>query len=305
MTVTEEEAQRVLVVDDEKSNRQLLSDLLRADYKVLLAKNGEQALERATADPPPDLILLDVLMPDMDGYAVLHRLNQDPKTQDIPVIFVTGLSEEADEEKGLELGAVDYVTKPFRPAIIRARVRNHLTYVWQRKALEHLAQIDSLTGVANRRRFDEALDRMWRHAQRHDQALSVAMLDIDCFKQYNDHFGHGPGDEALKGVARTLQESAQRPYDLVARYGGEEFVVLLPGLEVGEGRAFAETLLADIRGLEVPHAPSVGGIVTASLGGATAYPHHWPQDNPERLVKDADQALYTAKADGRDRVAWR
>lgn len=158
--------QRILVVDDEKTNRMVLANLLGDDYVVVLARDGAQALERASSAEPPDLILLDVVMPGIDGYEVLRQLKENNHSRDIPVVFVTGLNGDEDEEKGLNLGAVDYIAKPFRPAIVRARVRNHLNFVWQRKQLEESALVDGLTRIANRRRLDATLAEEWRRLTR-------------------------------------------------------------------------------------------------------------------------------------------
>jgi diguanylate cyclase (GGDEF)-like protein len=295
--------QAVLVVDDEKQNRNLLAELLAADCRVILAKNGAQALERAR-EQAPDLILLDVMMPDMTGYQVIEALQADDATRQIPVIFISALDSPADEERGLDLGAVDYITKPFHPSIVRKRVRNHLQSVHRRNLLENLAKIDSLTEIANRRRYDEALDNEWRRCARSNSPLSLAIIDVDHFKRYNDHLGHAEGDHVLRQIAHALSGFARRPGDLIARYGGEEFVVLLPGLDAAAGITLAHEIRASIEALALPHPSSpVSRHVTISLGGMTVIPSGGQPD--PRFFQEADAALYAAKAKGRNCVFWR
>jgi diguanylate cyclase (GGDEF)-like protein len=292
----------LLVVDDERQNRLLLTELFDGQYRIIQAKNGVQALEKARQHQP-DLILLDVLMPEMDGMAVLHELKRDGSTRHIPVIFVTALDSAADEEKGLDLGAVDYISKPFHPPIVRARVRNHLQLVHQRRLLEQLAALDGLTGIPNRRQFDTALEREWRRCRRNAQPLSLIIADVDFFKKYNDTLGHASGDRVLQEVAATLRQGVRRPADLVARYGGEEFVLLLPETCAANAQLLARNLLNLLQQKALPHpASDVGPHITLSMGGVTAIPAGDAPD-PE-FFQRADAALYAAKAQGRNRVCW-
>lgn len=293
---------KLLIVDDEKQNRALLTELLQGEHRIILAKDGKQALERAR-EHNPDLILLDVLMPEMDGYRVIRELKNDDQTRNIPVIFITALDSAGDEERGLELGAVDYISKPFNPAIVRVRIRNHLQSVHQRRQLEQMAMLDSLTGIPNRRRFNEVLEQEWRRCMRDGVPLSLIVVDVDHFKAFNDTYGHAAGDEVLRRVASTLQTSLRRPGDFVSRYGGEEFVMLLPGIDSEGARILSEHARADIEGEKIPHALSeVAPWITISLGGATRI----PQENGEssELFRLADTYLYEAKHTGRNRVAW-
>lgn len=292
----------VLIVDDEKHNRNLLTELLKADYRLIVAKNGEQALQRAH-EHRPDLILLDVLMPDMDGYAVIRALKHDDDTRDIPVIFVSALDSVGDEERGLDLGAVDYISKPFHPPIVRVRVRNHLQSVQQRRLLEQLALLDSLTGIPNRRRFNQVFEQEWRRCLRTGAPLSLIVVDVDNFKAFNDNFGHAAGDEVLRRIATSLQKSLRRPADLVCRYGGEEFVILLPGIETDGAQTLAESARFEIAAQyvegETAGAPAP---VTVSMGGVTRVPN---QTTPDLgLFSEADASLYKAKHLGRNRVVW-
>lgn len=292
----------LLIVDDEKQNRALLTELLQAEYRIILAKDGRQALERAR-EHNPDLILLDVLMPEMDGYGVIRELKNDDQTRNIPVIFITALDSAGDEERGLELGAVDYISKPFTPAIVRVRIRNHLQSVHQRRLLEKMAMLDSLTGIPNRRRFNEVLEQEWRRCMRDNVPLSLIVVDVDHFKAFNDSYGHAAGDEVLRRIASTLLTSVRRPGDFVARYGGEEFVMLLPGIDSKGACLLAEHTRADIEAEHIPHAVSdAAPWITISLGGATRIPQE--KGDIAELFCLADTWLYEAKHGGRNRVAW-
>jgi diguanylate cyclase (GGDEF)-like protein len=289
----------VLIVDDDRVNRTILADLLGGECRVLLAKDGVSALRRASEEPDLDLILLDVSMPEMNGYEVLRRLKAERRTSDTAVIFITALTDEQDEEHGLSLGVLDYVFKPIRPVIVHARIRNHLRLVAQRKELERLATRDSLTGLANRRHFDQVFDLACRRSVRTGEPLNLAMVDVDHFKQYNDRYGHGAGDDALREVAHVLSAIARRPYDVAARYGGEEFVLLLPGPV--DLDALLEQLRLDILSLALTHeASQVEKVVTVSCGGVTITGPIMP--NPAMLLHRADTLLYQAKGQGRNCV---
>ena len=294
--------QKVLVADDDVINRQVLSELLKPEYTVLLAKNAEQTLERA-ARHAPDLILLDVMMPDMTGYEVLRRLRADPATEHIAVIFISGLDRPEDEAIGLKMGAADYIAKPFNATVVLARVALHLEVVRQRRLLEHLANVDGLTELANRRRFDEVYELEFKRAQRSGQPLSLGLLDIDCFKQYNDHYGHPAGDRALRAVARTVSSHMRRPGDLAARYGGEELVLLMPDTDTAQAHAIMQRIIEGIALLRIPHETSpVVPFLSASVGGATLDSDEGL--TPATLFDRADHYLYRAKDAGRNRVNW-
>ena len=294
--------QRVLVVEDEKINRTILSALLKDEVQVILAKSGEQALERLASDDQIDLILLDVLMPDMDGHEVLRRIKASDATRDIPVIFITALNSTNDEEKGLKLGASDYIGKPFSPAIVKARVSNLLRFVRQRKLLETLAGRDGLTEIPNRRAFDQALLQEIARSLRGGQTFSLGLIDVDFFKQYNDCYGHAAGDTTLKQVAKTLVGALRRPTDLAARYGGEEFVFILPESDTAGGVEVAEAIRQLVAELGIEHEKSgVAPHVTVSVGGITVSGQH---GSAEELLMAADRQLYEAKRLGRNRVCW-
>jgi diguanylate cyclase (GGDEF)-like protein len=292
--------QKILVVDGSAANRQTLRDLLRGDYSVLLAKDGEEGLALARQHLP-DVILLEVVMPDLDGYEVLRRLRQDERTSSICVVFLTGLDIPEAEEVGLNAGASDYVTKPFHAAVVKARVDLHMQVVRQRRMLESLANIDGLTELPNRRWFDTVFATEWARAGRTGQPLSLALLDVDFFKRYNDHYGHAMGDQALRLVARALRKRVRRPGDTAARYGGEEFVVIMPGTSLEGAMELAERLRLGVQGLGVAHKrSSVAICLTVSIGVACSASDGTATG--DALLKRADERLYRAKKAGRNRV---
>lgn len=293
----------VLIVDDVAANIQVLAEALKADYRIRVASSGEDALRVARRAPQPDLILLDVMMPGMDGYEVCRRLKRDEDTQNIPVIFVTARDDAEDEEFGLNLGAVDYVVKPYHLPIVRARVRNHVLLKQKNDLLERLALIDGLTGIPNRRHFDERFDAEWRRAVRDGQSLALVIADVDRFKSFNDHYGHGAGDACLRTVARAMQLSLTRPGDMLARYGGEEFVVLLPDTDLEGAGQVAERMRRQVMVLNQPHVQSDIGVVTISLGyTALGSVQESQQMTPSMLLDKADAGLYQAKSGGRNRA---
>ncbi|MDY0975535.1 diguanylate cyclase [Massilia sp. CFBP9012] len=297
------ETQKVLVADDDAINREVLGELLKPEYTVLLARNGAQTLERA-ARHLPDLILLDVMMPDMDGYEVLRRLRGDPQTAHISVIFISGLDRPEDEANGLKMGASDYIVKPFNQTVVMARVALHLQVVRQRRMLERLANIDGLTELANRRRFDEMYSLEWERARRSGRPLSLAVLDIDAFKQFNDRYGHPAGDRALRSVARVAGFAMSRPGNLAARYGGEELLFLMPDTGALDARSVAEGVREAVAALNIAHETSgVAPLLTVSIGGATLEPSG--DEGPAELFEAADAQLYRAKQSGRNQVWWR
>jgi len=291
---------KIMIVDDSKFNLTILSEALKGDYEVITASTGKEALEKA-AYYTPDLILLDVLMPDMDGHEVCKKIKHQLSTHKIPIIFITSKNKEEDEVKGLSLGAVDYITKPFRLPIVQARVRTHLELKYKTDLLENISSRDGLTGIYNRRRFDEALSTEWNRARRTNQPLSLIMLDLDFFKQYNDRYGHLYGDECLKAVAKTLSTTLKRAADFVARYGGEEFVALLPETPLEKAIFMAEKIRKKVESLHIEHEDStLSPQVTVSIGVASTIPKQKADYN--MLIEKADHALYDAKQSGRNQV---
>lgn len=292
---------RILLVDDQPANIRLLNEVFRDDCDVLMATSGQQALD-VCAVQCPDLILMDIVMPEMDGMEVLRRLKGSDLTSQIPVIFVTGHHDDEAEEAGLQAGAVDFIAKPIRPVIVRARVRTHLMLKYQSDLLRDMAIIDGLTGIPNRRRFDEVLNIEWQRCVREKQVLSLALIDIDFFKQFNDTYGHQAGDACLVSVAHALRASLNRPPDLLARYGGEEFVCLLPQTTADGAIHVANELLESVRRLNIAHATSkAANVVTISVGVSTIQPT--VAGDCAQSLRLADEALYRAKHSGRNTVA--
>ena len=290
---------RILIVDDAMENIQILHQALQDEHDVLFAMNGAKALHIAQHQLP-DLILLDAVMPDMDGYAVCAALRSSAATRDIPIIFVTALKNPEDETRALDAGAADFISKPVNAAVVRARVRTQLTVKRQSDALRELTLTDGLTGVANRRAFDETLDAEWRRCARVQVPIALIMVDIDHFKNFNDAYGHQAGDACLQQVGAAMRRAAMRPQDLVARYGGEEFAILLPHEDSAGAEAVARKVLDEIAALEIAHGhSSAGPWVTVSIGVASVTPTEKLESG--MLIKRADARLYEAKANGRNR----
>lgn len=291
---------RILVVDDRMTNIEVIADIFGDDYEVLFAMDGEKALEIAAAENP-EVILLDVMMPGMDGHEVCRRLKAERLTKGIPVIFITALGDEEAEMRGLELGAADYVTKPFRPSVVKMRVKNQIELKHAREQLTRLAITDGLTGLANRRHFDDVLALEYARHARAGAELSLILLDVDHFKLFNDTYGHVSGDDCLRQVARSIDSIIVRSSDLAARYGGEEFVCILPETSQDGAVAIAEKIRQGIMTLALPHSASCAAdCVTASLGVVTA--RCVPGKSVLHIVAQADEQLYAAKSGGRNRV---
>lgn len=290
----------LLIVDDQAHNSQLLNAIFKDDYEVCIVSSGQEALAFCR-ERQPDLILLDVVMPEMGGHAVCQRLKSDDLTKDIPVIFITANHDPLEEARGLDVGGVDFILKPFHIKVIQARVRMHLTLKYQSDVLRSLALVDGLTGVGNRRYFDTTLGAEWRRCMRATQPLSLILADVDFFKRYNDHYGHQAGDTCLQSIASALKTRLIRSHDIVARYGGEEFICILPGTPLAGAEKKAKELEKAIRTLGIAHEKSdVCGVVTVSLGVAVAYPAKGA--NSSDLVAGADAQLYLAKESGRGQV---
>lgn len=310
----EAERHKILIIDDIPANIQIMHAVLRDDYTVFFATSGRDGIRMAQKELP-DLILLDIMMPDMDGYEVCAKIKADPLTRQIPVIFITAMSNVEDEAKGLELGAIDYITKPFSPPIVNARVKNHLELKRHRdilakltgelenknRELNLLAREDALTGLANRRYFDEVLETEIKRAGRSRQLLSLVLCDVDFFKSYNDHYGHVAGDRCLQTIGQLLLRTFKRASDLPARYGGEEFAVILPDTPPGNAGLLIEKLRRAMIEQAIPHPSSVSAFVTLSFGVVEAHPIG--ERNAAWYINEADKALYRAKENGRNQVA--
>jgi diguanylate cyclase (GGDEF)-like protein len=286
--------QKVLLIDDAKMIHTLVrARLVGEAIELHSSYSGEEGLKVADS-LLPDLILLDVEMPHPDGFEVCRRLKAAPQTMDIPIVFLTGASTTREKIRGLELGAVDYVTKPFDPAELRVRVRGALRTKYLLDLLSKKARIDGLTALWNRAYFDERLIQETSLSLRTHRPLSCVMLDVDHFKSINDTYGHTFGDEVLKRIAQCLTEVA-RVEDIVCRWGGEEFAILCPSTDVAGAKSLADRMRQLIIAQEITHHSGIVK-VTASFGVAEA------ANAPSSLLESTDRALYTAKHGGRDRV---
>ncbi|WP_405406444.1 diguanylate cyclase [Paracoccus sp. Ld10] len=290
----------ILVIDDEPANIEIVTAVLEDEYEICFALSGEQAVQVARASRP-DLILLDVVMPGMDGYQLCRIFKADPVLSDIPVIFATALGDDEAELRGLAVGAIDYVTKPIRPAALQRRVRNHVQMKRMRDQLTEQALRDPLTGLANRRMLERRLQAELHRQARDGGLIAVLMLDIDHFKGFNDTYGHPEGDICLQAVSQALARAIRRSGDLCARYGGEEFACILPGTDLDGALHLAETMRAGVEMLAIPHrASQVGQVVTISIGVASGR-CDMGSDNAFWLT-GADRMLYRSKLAGRNRV---
>ncbi len=293
--------QTVLIIDDDPIVVDIMETVFDGDLRILTASNGRDGIIVACTENP-DLILLDVRMPDMDGYEACRQLKAMAETTDIPIIFLTARVETEDEFKGLELGAIDYIAKPIVPQIVRARIQNHLMLKRQRDQLANMSMIDGLTGIANRRRFDDHIEQELRRASRNKAPLALLLLDIDDFKAYNDTYGHARGDDCLRTVAQEIKNFLRRPSDLVARYGGEEFAVVLPDTPPEAADMLAEKIRAGIEALNIPHkAARAADHVTVSIGAAICPPDALLTKS--QLIEAADAQLYMSKRAGRNRAS--
>ncbi len=294
--------EKILIVDDSLLHATQLKDILKDEYDITIARTAEEGICRASAENF-SLILLDVVMPGMDGFSLLKLLQEELITQSISVIMITSLSNAEDEQRGFILGAVDYITKPFNPLVVKARVNTHIKLYNYRKQVEYQSRTDQLTGIANRRQYDRVSLVKWKEAARLQVPFSVCMLDIDRFKIYNDTFGHPAGDKVITSVARTVSSYLCRNTDFFARYGGEEFVACLLGDSGDKAFAYLKTIRQAVEAMHIPHNPSVSQWVTVSIGGITVVP---PLDGSyDVYLKMADTMLYEAKESGRNRVIWK
>lgn len=296
---------RLLIVDDDKMNLMVLTHILQPEYKIHVALDGKSGIKIAEKYVP-DLILSDILMPDMDGYEVFAALRKSENTAHIPVIFITGLGNIDDEKKGLRLGAADYISKPFDDIIVKLRVQHQIKIVNQMRLIERLSMIDQLTDIPNRRNFDNRLQLEWNRAIREGAFIGLLMSDVDYFKNYNDTYGHQQGDAALRTVARIFKQSLKRATDFIARWGGEEFVVLLPSTDAAGCMEIGERIREKVEAAEIscedgePAGFTPGTNVTCSFGVNVLKP--CASDSPDSLLKGADKALYAAKEQGRNRI---
>jgi diguanylate cyclase (GGDEF)-like protein len=289
----------LLIVDDDKSSLMMLSHILQTEYTVRVASDGVSAI-RIAEKYVPDLVLLDIIMPGMNGYEIFAALKNSGKTAQIPVIFITGLSNNTDEKKGLELGAVDYISKPLDDKIIKLRVHHQIRMINQMHVIEHMSMMDQLTGIPNRRNFDNRLRAEWGRSSRENVPLCLLMIDVDHFKDYNDTYGHQQGDKGLCMVAKVLTKTLKRTSDFAARWGGEELAVLLPNTDSKGGLAISEQIRKNIEAAELSLDNGVITKLTISIGVHA----HSPMQacSIDRFISSADAALYNAKGTGRNKV---
>jgi diguanylate cyclase (GGDEF)-like protein len=306
---------KILLVDDSPTIRAATTQMLeKMGHTVTVAENGELALA-AYERERPDLVLMDVTMPVMDGYAAAQQIRTRYPEDWVPIIFLSGADNEQHLERGIRAGGDDYLIKPASYVVLHAKIhamqriddmRRRLLKVSAElasanRALERMSRQDWLTELANRRYFDAFLSDEMARARRSKQELCLALCDVDFFKAYNDHYGHQAGDECLKQVARALQSGCRRPADLAARYGGEEFALVLPETSLAGAAQVGEAVRQAVLQLQIPHEhSSIAAHVTLSVGVASLLPGTDAQ--PERLIAAADQALYQAKKLGRNRV---
>lgn len=290
----------ILIVDDDKHGRKLLNDLLKTEAKIVLAKNGQQALELVNKCNPT-IILMDILMPDINGFQVLEKLKANESTKHIAILFITALDNHRDEAKGLRMGACDYIHKPFHPDIVVARVKTHLELAKHRKLLEKLVNFDALTSIPNRRHLEQKLESEWTNSVRTGQSIAIAMVDVDNFKQYNDHFGHAAGDQVLKRIANVLEVQLHRPRDVIARYGGEEFCIVLPDTDMEGANYVMEKCLKAVIGLNIEaYKSSACPVVSISIGCCVVQATSNIQCDQARIF--ADNLLYSAKEKGKNQI---
>lgn len=308
---------KVLVVEDSKvAIKSISNHLHEIGIEPMVAENGADAVEMYSATRP-DIVLLDIILPDTNGYEVAKKIRRLQGKDDwTAIIFLSVMAKDEDLARGIEVGGDDYLMKPVGSVVLQAKVRAMYRLIQMQRALvklagqlhdanqelQRLSMTDGLTGIANRRMFDEALGREWRRCQRLKKPLSIVILDVDNFKQYNDRYGHQKGDDCLKTLAAELARSAPRPSDLVARYGGEEFVMILGDTDEDGATWVANRICQRIAGLKMPHEVSSHGVVTVSCGISSIWPTR--ELSTETLLKSADSALYHAKKRGRNRVVY-
>ena len=293
--------EKILIVDDSMVQAAQLRSILADEYDVTIAQTAEEGLRHVSSESY-SLILLDVVMPGMDGFTLLKKLQEEIVTQSIPVILITSLSDVEHEQYGLVLGAVDYISKPFNPLIVRARVNTHIKLYDYRREVELRSMTDQLTGIANRRRYEGYSLEKWHEAIRLKIPFSICMFDIDHFKRYNDTFGHPAGDRLIAAVAKTVASRLHRTTDFFARYGGEEFVAISMGDPGEKIFRYLNKIRQAVEDLRIAHDPSVAEWVTVSVGGVTIVP---TMETPYSVyLKIADTMLYDAKKHGRNQVVW-
>ncbi|MDR2531271.1 MAG: diguanylate cyclase [Oscillospiraceae bacterium] len=300
--MSESKKNSILVVDDENANIMALTHILNPNYKVYAAKGGQGAIA-AAEKYSPDIILLDVIMPEMDGYATIEALKASDKTKDIPVIFVTSLDSTGDEAWGLSLGAADYITKPFSSAIVKLRVNNQIKIVEQLRTIERLIMFDQVTDLPNRRSLIHRIKVEWERTLRKNKPLNILIINVDGFKKYSDSCGQEQGDATLQAIAKILTGTFERPSDFAARWGGEEFVLLLPNVEMSDALDTAEFIRKSVEGMTIPVPGKEPMRMTVSIGMNTQQ-EWWDGATTDEFIKEAYTKLYESKDNGGNQVRY-
>ncbi len=297
-----EKNEKILIVDDAKLNLTILSSILGDKYDIFTAQDGATAIETARKILP-DLVLLDIILPDIDGFEVIKIFKNNDELRNIPIICITGLSYEQDEIKGLRLGAVDYIKKPFISDIVIARVDNQILFGRQKKLVEDIAQYDALTQIPNRRNFDKKLIKVSKSALADGTKLLIGYIDIDYFKQYNDNYGHAKGDEALRMVAYSAFKTLDENDGYIARIGGEEFCFILQDKDISGAIKEANELRLAIQNMGIEHKYSKNSdTLTVSIGGVSTKISK--DTDMQAILKKVDDNLYNAKNKNRNCVVW-
>jgi diguanylate cyclase (GGDEF)-like protein len=297
-----EQSYTVLCIDDESVNLKVLASIFKDHYNIIACKSAKQGFQRALHENP-DIILLDVLMPEENGFELMAKLKQHPKLTNIPVIFITGLQDAEDEEKGLMMGACDYIQKPFNYGIVRARVNTHLEIVRQRNLLQKFALFDSLTELPNRRKWQQDSVDYWLSSKNAQSAMIYGIIDVDHFKKYNDHYGHQQGDVALRKIANTIRRTLFEFGGAVFRCGGEEFYFYFPANQQFSAEVTLAACLKSVENLAIPHhAISLNSLVSVSIGAVQVIPSD--NNSVEQVMQQADERLYLVKNSSRNAVSF-
>jgi len=291
----------VLIVDDDPVNLHALVRILSKDYTVYAEVSGADCIKTAS-QMQPDLILLDIMMPDMNGFSVIKALKEDEATKEIPIIFVTGMNHPDDEVRGFTLGAVDYINKPYSAHVVKMRVQHQIRIINLIREIQSLSMTDALTGIGNRRYFDSLLEQEWERAKRQQVPLGFMIADIDNFKQYNDTYGHLSGDVVLQRVAGAIKSQIKRATDKVARWGGEEFAVILPNITSSATLKIAEDIRSSVEEVAILSDKNNQLSMTLSIGVHSITPQWGSEYTVADLLSDTDKALYHAKSSGKNRV---
>ena len=292
----------ILIVDDSTTELEIMMDGLSDHFSVSITTDANEALQIAHQSPQPDLILLDIVMPEIDGYSLCSTLKNNYHTHNIPVIFVTSANDTSSIIKAFEVGGVDYITKPLKIPELNIRIQTHIHIKNKSKQLESLAYLDPLTRIPNRRKYNETFQYEWSRSIRYKQPIAIIIVDIDFFKQFNEHYGHAKGDNCLTQVAQLLNEQCKRSTDLFARIGGEEFIMLMPNCDLTDAVKKAEKMKTEINKAKIRHdGINHGHYLTVSFGVAATVPQY--EHEAISLFQKADDALFNAKSDGRNRIS--